>query len=99
MTPQPPKRRDIFEQERVTERLLESGIAIHKVDDVLQALGDTIAIKPEIFAREPETGWSRIIIKGFPPDIPFLRVWFTYNEKYIYLEYVEPLDDLEGQVS
>src|SRR5689334_15605825 len=91
---EPPRIRTIVEQERVTELLLEFGVSSLKVDDVMKGLDNTIARKPEIFAREPETGWSRIIIKGFPPDVPFLRVWFTYDENAVYIEWIEPLDDL-----
>jgi hypothetical protein len=90
----PPKIRGIFEQERVTEQLLDFGVSGLRIDDVLGGLTDTICRKPEVFAREPQTGWSRIIVKGFPPDIPFLRIWFTYNEEDVFLEYIEPLDDL-----
>ena len=92
--PQPHKIRTIVEQERVSEELVNFGVSPLKVDDVLLGLGDTIARKPEVFARESDTGWSRIIIKGFPPDIPFLRVWFTYDESSVFIEYIEPLDDL-----
>lgn len=90
----PPKIRTIVEQERVSEQLEEFGVSSLKIDDVLAGLSETIARKPEVFAREPETGWSRILIKAFPPDIPFLRVWFTYDEDTVYIEYIEPLDDL-----
>lgn len=92
--PQQRKIRGIFEQERVTEQLNDFGVSALRVDDVLRGLIDTICVKPEIFAREPITGWSRIIVKGFPPDIPFLRIWFTYDENDVYLECIEPLDDL-----
>ena len=91
------KIRTIIEQERVSEQLLEFGVSAQKIDDVMDGLGETIARRPEVFAHEPETGWSRIIIKGFPPDIPFLRVWFTYDDDNVYIEYIEPLDDLGGR--
>jgi hypothetical protein len=73
--------------------LLDLGVSAIRIDDIWGGLGDTIARKPEIFAREPETGWSRVIIKGFPPDIPLLRVWFTYDDDHVYIQYIEPLDD------
>ena len=69
MTP-PRKIRTIIAEERVTETLMRLGVAALRVDDVLGGLTDTICVRPEVFAREPETGWSRIILKEFPPDIP-----------------------------
>jgi hypothetical protein len=90
----PPKIRGIFEQERVTEQLLDFGVSGNRIDEVVGGLADTICRNPEIFAREPHTGWSRIIVKAFPPDIPFLRIWFTYNEDDVFIEYIEALDDL-----
>jgi len=88
------KIRTIVEQERVTEWLSEFGVAALRLDDVILGLIDTICKKPEVFAREKHTGWSRIMVKGFRPDIPWLRIWFTYDEDNVYIEYIEPLDDL-----
>jgi hypothetical protein len=91
---QPRKIRTIIEQERVSEWLSDNGVGALRLDDVLLGLADTICKKPEVFAREKHTGWSRIMVKGFPPDIPWLRIWFTYNEDYVYIEFIEPLDDV-----
>ena len=46
-----------------------------------------------MFAREPHTGWSRVIVKAFPPDIPSMRIWFTYDDDKIYIEHVEALEE------
>jgi hypothetical protein len=90
----PPKIRTIVEQERVSDQLMGFGVASLRVDDVLGGLTETICVRPEVFAQEPHTQWSRIIVKAFPPDIPFLRIWFTYDAETVYIEYIEPLDDL-----
>lgn len=91
---QPRKIRTIVEQERVSEWLNDCGVGALRLDDVVLGLTETICKKPEAFACEKHTGWSRVIVKGFPPDIPFLRIWFTYDNDNVYIEYIEPLDDL-----
>ena len=90
----PPKIREIVEEERVTEQLQEFGVSAHRIDNVIAGLADTVCRKPEVFAREEHTGWSRTIVKAIPPDVPFLRIWFTYDDDYVYVQYIEPLDEL-----
>ena len=43
--------------------------------------------------REERTGWSRIIVKEFPPDIPAIRIWFTYDDDKVYIEGVDLLSE------
>lgn len=88
-----PAVRQIVEQERLEEILSSLGLSALKLDSVLRGLADTVCRRPELFAREPYTGWSRVIVKAFPPDIPALRVWFTFDEQNIYIECVESMED------
>lgn len=87
-----PHIRGIFEQERLSQVLTDLGISVLKIDSVLEGLTNTICRKPELFAREPHTGWSRINTKSFPPDIPALRIWFTYDDTDIHIESVELIE-------
>lgn len=75
--PHHPHIRGIFEQERLKEVLSGLGVSAAKLDDLLDGLSQTIGRNPAKFAREPHTGWSRILIKAFPPEIPFAAIWFT----------------------
>ena len=88
-----PHIRDIVEQDRLTEILSGLGVSALKLDDIIGGLSDTIGRHPERLFREPHTGWSRIIVKAFPPDIPLMRIWFTYDENYVYIEHVELLQE------
>jgi hypothetical protein len=88
-----PHIRGIFEQERLAEILSGLGISSLKVDSVLEGFANTVCRKPELFAREPSTGWSRVVVKAFPPDIPSMRIWFTYDEDNIYFEHVELIEE------
>ena len=63
-----------------------------KLDDVLVGFVENVGKHPERLAKEPQTGWSRVIVKAFPPDIPRTRIWFTYDDDYIYIEHVELLE-------
>jgi len=77
---QPPKLRCIVEEEALKEELSRCGVSAQKLDDITKGLGETIAVRPEVFQREEQTGWSRIIVKEFPPDVPAIRIWFTFDE-------------------
>jgi len=90
--PHHPHIRDIVQQDRLGEILEGLNVSIHKLDDVIRGLSETIARRPDKFFREPHTGWSRIVVKGFPPDIPALAIWFTYDQDYVYIEHVQPLE-------
>lgn len=87
-----PHIRGIFEQERLVEILSKLGISALKLDSVLEGFSNTVCRKPELFEREPYTGWSRVIVKAYPPDIPPMRIWFTYDDGNIYVEHVELLE-------
>ena len=63
----PPKIRGIVEQDRLADEFISLRVSARKIDDLIKGLGDTIARKPEVFARESITGWSRIIGKAFRP--------------------------------
>jgi hypothetical protein len=91
----PPKIRGIFQEDLVGVEFEELGVSPARIDDIIGGLGDTIARRPEVFARDEETGWSRIIVKAFPPEIPFLRVWFTYTETDVYIEHIEQLGEAD----
>jgi hypothetical protein len=90
--PYHPHIREIVEQERLGHILEGLGVSVHKLDDIISGLSATIARRPEKFAREPQTGWSRIVVKGFPPEIPALSIWFTYDEDHVYIEHVQRLE-------
>ena len=91
--PHHPHIRDLVQQDRLQEILTCLGVSAHKLDKITEGLSSTIAVRPEVFAREPFTGWSRIIVKEFPPDIPSMRIWFTYDDDHIYIEHVEALEE------
>ena len=90
--PHHPQIRELVEQERIGEVLSSIGVSAHKLDDILKGLSETIGRCPQRFAREPHTGWSRVIIKAFPPEIPAIRIWFTYDDDHVYIEHVEALE-------
>ena len=87
-----PHIREIVEQERLQEILLHIGVSAAKLDDVTLGLTNTICKHPERFNREPHTGWSRIVLKSFPPDIPATAIWFTFDEDHVYIEAVELIE-------
>jgi len=91
--PQHPRIREIVEQERLAEILSGFGVSARKVDDLITGFSFLVNKRPDIFGREPETGWSRIVMKAFPPDIPLARIWFTYDDDYIYIQHVELLEE------
>lgn len=91
--PNHPHIREIVEQERLAEILSGLGVSARKLDDIIAGFSNLVSRRPEIFAREPETGWSRVVVKAFPPDIPFMRIWFTYDDTRIYIEHVESLEE------
>ncbi len=98
MIPEPPNPhhphiREIVEQERLAEVLSELGVSARKLDDIIGGFSFLGGRRPDIFAREPETGWSRIVMKAFPPDIPLIRIWFTYDDEHVYIEHVELLEE------
>jgi len=90
--PHHPFIREIVEQERLVRVLEGLGVSSHKLDDIISGLSATIARRPEKFFREPRTGWSRIVVKGFPPEIPAMAIWFTYDENHVYIEHVQALE-------
>lgn len=89
--PHHPHIRDIVEQDRLSQILEGLKVSVLKIDDIIKGLSETICRHPEKFAREPLTGWSRIAVKGFPPEIPVLAIWFTYDTDYVYIEHVQAL--------
>lgn len=90
--PPHPHIRGIFEQERLREILSKLGVSTLKLDSVLEGFSNTVCKKPELFEREPCTGWSRVIVKAYPPEVPPMRVWFTYDDNNVYVEHVELLE-------
>ena len=91
--PQQPHIREIVEQERLAKILSRLGVSARKLDDIVGGFGFLVGMRPDIFSREPETGWSRIVMKAFPPDIPLIRIWFTYDDDHIYIQHVELLEE------
>lgn len=89
--PHHPHIRDIVEEERLSQILENLGVSVHKLERLLSGLTNTIARNPDRFARESHTGWSRIVIKAFPPEIPFVAIWFTYDDDYVYIQHIQPL--------
>ena len=59
----------------------------------MQGLTDTICVRPEIFQHEEGSGWSCVLIKEFPPDIPAIRIWFTFDDTNVYVEGVDLLSE------
>jgi hypothetical protein len=91
--PHQPHVREIVEQERLAEILSRLGVSARKLDDIIDGFSFLVGQRPDIFAREPDTGWSRIVMKAFPPDIPLIRIWFTYDDDHVYIEHVELLEE------
>jgi hypothetical protein len=85
--------RCIVEQEALKHELTRCGVSARKLDDITKGLTDTICVRPEVFQREERTGWSRIIVKEFPSDIPAIRSWFTYDDDKVYIEGVDLLSE------
>lgn len=88
-----PHLRDIVPRERLHEILSGLGFSATKLDDVMAGFVENIGKHPERLGKEPHTGWSRVIVKAFPPDIPRTRIWFTYDDNCIYVEHVELLEE------
>ena len=57
--PHHPHIRNIVEEERLGQILDGFGVSANKLDDLIRGLSETIARRPEKFARESHTGWSR----------------------------------------
>jgi hypothetical protein len=91
--PHRPHIREIVEQERLEEILSGLGVSPRKLDDIIGGFSFLVGGRPDIFARELETGWSRIVMKAFPPDIPLIRIWFTYDDDHVYIQHVELLEE------
>jgi len=87
----PPFPREIVDEQRLRAELSKCGVSPKKLDDVIAGLRSTIAARPEVFQREEQSGLSRIIIREFLPDIPAIRIWFTFDEAKVYIEAVELL--------
>jgi hypothetical protein len=98
VTPEPhnpshPRFREVVQQERLQEILSALGFSAVKLDDVIAGFIQSVGQHPERLEKEPYTGWSRVLVKSFPPDIPRTRIWFTYDDEHIYIEHVELLED------
>jgi hypothetical protein len=91
--PHHPHIREIVEQERLAEILSRLGVSARKLDDIIGGFSFLVGRRPDIFAQESETGWSRIVMNAFPPDIPLIRIWFTYDDDHVYIEHVELLEE------
>jgi hypothetical protein len=74
-------------------RVPKLGCSMMKLDDVIAGFVENICKHPERLAKEPHTGWSRVLVKAFPPDIPPMRIWFTYDDDNIYIEHIEALGE------
>jgi hypothetical protein len=90
---QQPKIRCIVEQKALEAELTRCGVSPRKLDKITVGLKDTICVSPEVFQREAATQWSRIIVKAFPPDIPAIRIWFTFDDDKVYIEGVDLLSE------
>jgi hypothetical protein len=88
-----PRIRNIVQQERLRQILSNLGFSHLKLDDVIAGFSENVGKRPERIAREPHTGWSRVIVKAFPPDIPRTRIWFTYDDHNLYIEHIEALEE------
>ena len=93
LDPSHPHIREIVEQQRLGQILETLGVSAQKLDDLISGLSATIGARPEVFARESYTGWSRVVVKAFPPEIPSLRIWFTYDDDHVYVEHIEALEE------
>jgi len=89
----PPKIREIVERDELKKELGRCGVSAKKLDDLMEGLEFSIAARPEVFQREEKSGWSRIMVKEFPPDIPAIRIWFTYDEERVQIERVDLLSE------
>jgi len=89
----PPKLREVVEPNQLKDELLRCGVSAKRLDDVASGLIFSIARNPERFQREEKSGWSRIMVNPFVPDIPSIRIWFTFDEEKIYIERVDLLSE------
>jgi hypothetical protein len=89
----PPKIREVVEPEQLKEELRRCGVSAKRLDNVTEGLIFSIATRPERFNSEDKTGWSRIMMNEFPPDIPAVRIWFTFDDDKVYIERVDLLSE------
>lgn len=89
----PPKIREVVEPDQLKGELRRCGISHKRLDDVMEGLIFSLATRPERLRRDDPTGWSRIMIREAPPDIPAIRVWFTYDDDRVNIERVDLLSE------
>lgn len=87
----PPKIREVVECDELKKELRRCGVSARKLDDLTEGLIFSLATRPEVFRREDNSGWSRIMVTEFPPDIPAIRIWFTFDAEKVYMERVDLL--------
>ena len=88
-----PRKRKIKLEEKLSKELARCGVSAAKLPDLMAGLGSTICARPERFRLDDSSGWSRILTKEFPPDIPPIRIWFTFDDEYVYIQGVELLSE------
>lgn len=81
----PPKMREIVDSDQLKEELRRCGVSARKLDDLMNGLVFSLQTRPEVFRREDQSGWSRIMVTEFPPDIPAIRIWFTFDAERVYI--------------
>jgi hypothetical protein len=89
----PPKIREVVEPEQLKEELLRCKVSPKRLDDLMEGLIFSLATRPERLRRDDPTGWSRIMIREASPDIPAIRVWFTYDDDKVNIERVDLLSE------
>ena len=84
-----PEPRTIIEQPSFTTSARELKIA----DEAIKAALDHVRIQlvrmPEIFPQVPHTPLRRLKIQGYAASQPTIDVWFTFDEKHVYLHEID----------
>jgi hypothetical protein len=70
----PPKIREIIEYDALKGKLRRCGVSARKLDDVMEGLVVSIAIRPEALQKEEKSGWSRIMVRS-PSRVSVMRNW------------------------
>lgn len=84
MDTQPVKLRDVFEEPLFSEQLDGLAISYERRDAVMEAVGFSLARRPEIFPRVPGTRLS-VVRVNFYHGMPTVRILFTFTETRVSL--------------
>jgi hypothetical protein len=89
----PTNRRVLVKSEQLAEDLKRCGVTAKRLDDLMDSLCNSLSAAPEVFQKDEVAGWSRVIVRECPPDIPAIRIWFTYDDNQTVVERVDLLSE------